>query len=123
MTGYQPRIDLDMTKTLASLMISIIALLVVVPASAQNRLLVADGQAIANENCARCHAVGRTGRSPVKVAPRFRDLSKRYKIDDLEEAFAEGVAVGHGEVEMPEFTFSPDKTAALIAYIKSLAKK
>jgi mono/diheme cytochrome c family protein len=33
----------------------------------------ARGEAIANKHCARCHAVGDTGESPMGLAPPFRD--------------------------------------------------
>ena len=94
----------------------------VLPAVAQSRAEIAEGRRIARDKCAVCHSVGKTGRSPAKVAPPFRTLSARYNVDDLEEAFVEGVTVRHGAVQMPEFAFSPDATAALIAYIKSLGK-
>lgn len=51
-------------------------------------------------------------------APAFRTLWKRYPIDALEEAFAEGIYVGHPD--MPEFIADPDQIAAVIAYIESI---
>ena len=92
------------------------------PATAQTRQEIAAGKAIAQQKCAGCHAVGATGKSRAKAAPPFRTLTSRYNVDDLEEAFVEGVAVRHGDVQMPEFEFSPNATAALIAYIKSVGK-
>ena len=53
------------------------------------------GEVIAQKNCARCHAIGEAGASPMGLAPQFRDLSKRYPIETLEEALAEGIVVGH----------------------------
>ena len=76
------------------------------------------GRAILEENCSRCHAVGATGASPLAAAPAFRTLGKRYPIDDLEEALAEGILTGHPT--MPEFSFEPADVAAIIAYLKSL---
>jgi cytochrome c len=55
----------------------------------------ARGESIAKRLCARCHAVGETGASPMGLAPPFRDLSKRYPIETLAEALAEGIVVGH----------------------------
>jgi mono/diheme cytochrome c family protein len=52
------------------------------------------------------------------LAPAFRELSKRYPIEALEEALAEGIVVGHPA--MPRFTFEPREIAALLAYIASL---
>ena len=44
------------------------------------------GEALLARNCASCHAVGRTGDSPQKLAPTFRSLGQRYPIESLEEA-------------------------------------
>ena len=54
------------------------------------------GEAIVKTNCAECHATGLKGDSPNAKAPPFRTLGQRYKIDDLQEALAEGIVVGHG---------------------------
>lgn len=75
------------------------------------------GRAIAERECAHCHAVGRTGTSPHVKAPPFRDLHKRYPVQHLAESLAEGIVVGHGD--MPEFIFEPDDIDALLAYIAS----
>ena len=76
------------------------------------------GRALAEENCARCHAVGRTGTSPLPQAPPFRTLSERYPLDTLWEAFAEGIVTGHPQ--MPEFHWEPEKIEDLMAYLGTL---
>ncbi len=76
------------------------------------------GKALAEKHCARCHAIGATGASPFKEAPPFREIVKRYPVDNLAEAFAEGITVGHHA--MPEFTFSPDQIQDLLDYLSSL---
>jgi len=101
------------------------AVLVVLPAHAMAqaaRQEVAAGARIAKEHCAACHAVGRTGTSKRKGAPPFRILHARYNVENLQEAFVEGVAVGHRGSDMPEFEFTPERTDALIAYLKSLKR-
>jgi mono/diheme cytochrome c family protein len=77
------------------------------------------GRAIAKANCARCHAIGAEGESPVALAPPFRVLPQRYPVDHLAEALAEGIVVGHPM--MPEFTFDPAEIDALLTYIESLS--
>jgi len=77
------------------------------------------GGRLAAEKCGRCHALGREGASPHRAAPPFRDLHKRWPLEALEEALAEGITTGHPD--MPEFRFEPDEIAALIAFMKSLA--
>ncbi len=76
------------------------------------------GHDLAREKCARCHGIGRRDDSPLAKAPPFRRLHERYPIEDLEEAFAEGIVVGH--TEMPAFQLQPQEIAALLAYLKSL---
>ncbi|MEA1832516.1 cytochrome c [Methylobacterium durans] len=78
------------------------------------------GETIALTTCARCHAVGRVGASPLAEAPAFRTLHRRYPVEDLGEALAEGIASGHPT--MPEFRFDADEADALIVYLKSLER-
>jgi cytochrome c len=78
------------------------------------------GKIIAETNCAGCHAIGPTGESPNPKSPPFRTLSKKFKLDNLEEALAEGITVGHQGMEMPEFQFDPPQIEDFIAYLKSV---
>jgi len=79
---------------------------------------ITHGKALVEANCSRCHAVGREDHSKHPEAPAFRTLWQRYPIDALEEAFAEGIYVGHPD--MPEFIADPDQIEAIIAYIDAL---
>lgn len=81
------------------------------------------GEALVKTNCAECHAVLRTGDSPNKKAPPFRTLGERYKLDDLQEALAEGIVVGHGGADMPHFVFEPPEIDDIIAYLKQINKQ
>jgi mono/diheme cytochrome c family protein len=76
------------------------------------------GRLLVQRYCASCHAIDRSGRSPNHAAPPFRDLSARYKIDDLAEALAEGILTGHPA--MPEMKFPPEDVKAILAYIRSI---
>jgi mono/diheme cytochrome c family protein len=76
------------------------------------------GQALLTQNCARCHAIGRSGDSPRPDAPAFRTLSMRYPIESLEEALGEGIMTGHPD--MPEMSFDAEQVGAIIAYLKSI---
>ncbi len=86
-------------------------------ASAAN---VTQGRRLAQANCARCHSIDKTGRSPLAIAPPFRTLHDRYPVEDLEEPLAEGIMTGHPS--MPEFRFEPDQIADFIAFLKTLEK-
>lgn len=77
----------------------------------------ARGERIARENCAPCHAVGRSGASPNPKAPRFRELSRRYPLQNLEEALAEGIVVGHETAQMPVFRLGVTEIDNLIAWL------
>ena len=75
------------------------------------------GKAYARANCARCHAIDRRSESPLKIAPPFRTLHRRYAIDSLEEALAEGIYTGHAD--MPAFELEPDQIHDLLSYLKT----
>ena len=89
------------------------------PAASWDRQ-VQQRETLARTNCARCHAIGRLGTSPLQEAPPFRELHTRYPVENLGEALAEGIRTGHPS--MPEFRFDPDQAEALIAYLKSLER-
>jgi mono/diheme cytochrome c family protein len=72
-------------------------------------------------NCARCHAVGLVGASPLTEAPPFRDLHKRYPVEELSEALGEGIVTGHPS--MPEFQLDAAQVGDVIAYLKTLERK
>ena len=76
------------------------------------------GKTFALTNCARCHSIDRTTPSPLKIAPPFRTLHKRYPIESLAEALAEGIVTGHPT--MPEFRLEPDQIHDLLSFLKTL---
>lgn len=76
------------------------------------------GKAFARANCARCHAIDRVSKSPVEIAPPLRTLHRRYRIDSLGEALAEGISTGHAD--MPVFELDPDQIHDLLSYLKTL---
>jgi cytochrome c len=76
------------------------------------------GFTFAQTNCSQCHAIGRVGDSPLPDAPPFRTLHTRYPVEDLAEAFAEGITTGHPS--MPQFQLDPAQINDLIAYLNSI---
>ena len=86
--------------------------------AAMQSALIEDGRAIAESNCAACHAIGTTGESPNPQAPVFRTLLSRYNADVLETELIIGMRVAHKP--MPEFQFEPLAAGALIAYLRSV---
>jgi cytochrome c len=96
--------------------------LAIAPALAQNRAASERrGEALLAKNCARCHATGRAGVSPHPEAPLFRTLSRKYPIEGLAEALAEGLSVGHPD--MPEFVFEADEVRAILDYMQSIQER
>ena len=88
------------------------------PAAQGRTADVLRGETLVEQNCGGCHATGASGDSPKPLAPRFRDLGQRYPVEDLAEALAEGIIVGHSP--MPELHFSSDDVRAVIAYLQSI---
>lgn len=81
---------------------------------------ITDGHVLVDEYCSDCHAVGKTGDSPLPIAPRFRELHLRYDVEYLSESLVEGIVTAHPD--MPEFEFDPVQAAAIVAYLKSLSE-
>ncbi len=78
----------------------------------------ADGKAILEKNCARCHSIDTTGESPLAKAPPLRQVYLKYPIEQLEEGFAEGMGSRHRD--MPQIQFSPDQVSAILSYLGSI---
>lgn len=76
------------------------------------------GRAFAQTNCARCHSIDRYTPSPLAIAPPFRTLHKKYPLDMLAEALAEGIDTGHPT--MPMFALEPDQINDLLSFLKGL---
>lgn len=88
------------------------------PAGAAEDAAVKRGLEIAEAACADCHAIGSTGASPKAEAPLFRELGRKYPVESLEEALAEGVVVGHPG--MPQVKMNEADIGAFLAYLKSI---
>jgi mono/diheme cytochrome c family protein len=76
------------------------------------------GRTFALTNCAKCHSIDRVTQSPLKIAPAFRTLHQRYRIETLAESLAEGIVTGHPT--MPEFRLEPDQINDFLAFLKTL---
>jgi mono/diheme cytochrome c family protein len=103
-------------------LVTMITMSVVAPVFGQEATTPAGrGELLLTANCARCHAVGRTGVSPHPAAPPFRTLSRKYRIEGLSEALTEGLSTGHPD--MPEFVFAPEDVGAIIDYLQSIQQQ
>ncbi len=77
------------------------------------------GAILVRQKCAGCHAVERSGESPMSSAPPFRTMGVLYPVSDLQEAFAEGLVTTHPA--MPAFELQSNEIADLIAYLESVS--
>jgi mono/diheme cytochrome c family protein len=79
------------------------------------------GKALAEAQCAQCHAIGATGMSPYPAAPIWREMVQTKDTDELATLFGEGKLIHRdGIASMPEFTLTPQQIGELIAYMKTL---
>lgn len=76
------------------------------------------GRRIVEFQCVSCHAVRGEDKSHDSRAPALRTLAERYPVTGLEEAFAQGIMVGHPG--MPEFRFNRDQIRDILAYLESI---
>lgn len=77
------------------------------------------GAILVRQKCAGCHAVEGAGTSSMVAAPPFRDLGQEYPVQNLQEAFAEGLVTAHPA--MPAFQFEPAQIADVIAYLENVS--
>lgn len=115
-----------MPKLKPLLLIPLLVLVGVTPVTAQQddlsspsmTAIVAMGEAIAEENCGRCHAIGQSDVSPHKDAPPFRAVATRYRLEDLAESLAEGIVTGHPD--MPVISLREEEIDSFLTYLGSL---
>ena len=81
-------------------------------------LLIKNGERLVSAHCAKCHATGRSGTSPILSAPTFRTLFRRYPAESLVESLGEGLTSRHPD--MPMFVFSDNDVAAIMSYLVSI---
>ncbi len=87
---------------------------------ARPRAVVRHGHALVKEFCARCHAIGRSGKSPHAGAPPFRRVGRSYDLDRFATRLEHGISAGHPD--MPEFVFTHADARAVQAYLRSIQR-
>jgi mono/diheme cytochrome c family protein len=88
-------------------------------APASKSKLAAQGKAILQEKCGRCHAIGRTGASPLPLAPPMREIYARFLPRELQAELSEGMVSRHKE--MPQIEFSDEDVYAILTYLHALS--
>ncbi len=84
------------------------------PASATD---AADGKALLEKNCSRCHAVAPGLASPLKEAPNLWTVLGYYPTERLEVELAEGIGSRHRD--MPQIQFSAEEITSIYYYLHS----
>ena len=105
-------------KRLLLLLAVLLPALTPIASGAQGQNSVRHGHALVKEFCARCHAVGRTGKSPHAGAPPFRGIGRSYDLDGFAERLERGISAGHPD--MPEFIFTRADALDVQAYLRSI---
>ncbi|MEQ1752712.1 MAG: c-type cytochrome [Micropepsaceae bacterium] len=81
------------------------------------------GQALVEERCSRCHAVGKSGTSPYPGAQPFRKLGQRWRRSQLREALLVGIIAEHdaATTRVPPMKLTPAEADAFLVYLDSIA--
>jgi mono/diheme cytochrome c family protein len=77
-----------------------------------------EGRQILQANCARCHSIGKTGKSPIGHAPPLRDIYSQYPPQRLEFELSEGIGSRHKD--MPQIQFSTEQIDQILMYLRSI---
>ncbi len=80
----------------------------------------ARARAMLENLCARCHAVGKTGKSPNPLAPTFRSFGEKLYDTDMVQRLQDGLTTIHPD--MPTFRFNRHEAAAAVNYLRSIQK-
>ena len=109
-----------MQRPLPILVLSIASLpaLSLLGSAAQAQDPARHGRALLKEFCADCHAIGKTGESPMRSAVPFRRLGRSFDFDSFPRRLQRGISSGHPA--MPEFKFSGKDARAVTAYLRSI---
>jgi cytochrome c len=78
----------------------------------------AQGRAILQKNCSRCHSIDESGESPLPPAPPFRNVYKKFAVEELKMRLSEGV-VSHFR-GMPQIDFTSEEITRIVAYLDVL---
>jgi mono/diheme cytochrome c family protein len=79
------------------------------------------GQALLESMCARCHAIGTTGKSPLAEAPPFRNFGEKLYDTDFVQRLQDGLTTMHPG--MPTFRFERGDAEAAVNYLKAIQQR
>ena len=105
-------------RRLSTIILALIAALAVMGGVARAQDPVRHGRALVKEFCARCHSVGRRGRSPHADAPPLRYMGRTFDLDEFPRTLIRGISSSHPA--MPEFKFDYQDARAVRAYLRTI---
>ena len=76
---------------------------------------VADGRALLERHCGRCHALSADAQSPLAKAPNLAIVLESYPQERLEFELAEGIGSRHPD--MPQVQFTAEEITAIKHYL------
>ena len=81
------------------------------------------GRKLAEQRCARCHAIGNTDTSPYPGALALRKLGQRWRRDQLRDALHTGIIVEHDKADarVPMMKLNDADIDALFTFLDSIA--
>lgn len=77
----------------------------------------ADGKALLEKNCSRCHGITASAVSPLAAAPNLWIVLRSYPTERLEFELAEGIGSRHQD--MPQIQFSTEEIRIILKYLNS----
>ena len=78
------------------------------------------GKTLLETMCARCHAVSKTGKSPLTEAPPFRTFGDKLYDTDFAQRLQDGLTTIHPG--MPTFRFDRPDAEAAVNYLKAIQR-
>jgi mono/diheme cytochrome c family protein len=75
----------------------------------------ADGKALLEKSCSRCHGITASAASPLAAAPNLWTVLRSYPTERLEFELAEGIGSRHRD--MPQIQFSTEEIRSIVEYL------
>ena len=110
--GVSPTAEDDMRRTWSA---TSFGFLLLFSAGSLNAAEDADGRALLEKNCSRCHAVTVSEASPLAKAPNLWTVLRSYPTERLEFELAEGIGSRHRD--MPQVQFSTEEIRSIVKYL------
>ena len=107
-----------MSKVSAMPLIVLLLTVLLSASAAQAENPIWHGRVLVKEHCARCHAIGRTGKSRHTDAPPLRTLGRSFELDDFVRVLLRGISAGHPD--MPAFKFNAEDARAVRDYLRTI---